>query len=280
MFVVNNWALFGGMTFILVSTMFPKISELWGESATVGPPFFNRWMAPIGLIIFALMGLAPLFGWRKTSGGAIKKAFRAPLIALRLGVVLHFAFGGYLGYPFFVPRDAFYPGVVGVCCKRSAPVYRASRSRCRLQRGRDRAGVRARRGARRAAADKRGEQESALVALFRLVEKNRRRYGGYIVHLGIVSMFIGFTGTAWNIDRETAMVPGQTNHIGEYDLKYEGSRRCPGNPKCSAAEQADIEKRMIFADLEVTRAGKSVGHVHPAKFIYHTPPTDRLPKWR
>ena len=82
MFVANNWALLGGMTFILVSTMYPKISELWGESATVGPPHFNRWMGPIGLIIFALMGLAPLFGWRKTSGESIKKAFRAPLIAL------------------------------------------------------------------------------------------------------------------------------------------------------------------------------------------------------
>ena len=53
MFVVNNWALLGGMLFILVATMFPKISEwLWKETVTVGPPFFNRWMAPIGLMIF------------------------------------------------------------------------------------------------------------------------------------------------------------------------------------------------------------------------------------
>jgi len=126
--------------------------------------------------------------------------------------------------------------------------------------------------ARRTAAGKRGEQEPTLLALLRLVEKNRRRYGGYIVHLGIVSMFVGFTGSAWNIDRETAMVPGQSYHIGEYDLKYEGSRRCPGNPKCSAAEQADIEKMMIFADLEVTRSGKKIGYVHPAKFIYQSQP--------
>src|SRR6478752_4302621 len=273
MFVANNWALLGGMTFILVSTMYPKISELWGESATVGPPHFNRWMGPIGLIIFVLMGLAPLFGWRKTSGASIKKAFRAPLIALAVTAVLHLAFGGYLGYPFFVPRDAFYPGVVGALLQKVGSClpgitialcgFNVAVIVQEFVRGVN---------ARRAAAGKRGEDESPLLALFRLVEKNRRRYGGYIVHLGIVSMFIGFTGTAWNIDRETAMVPGQTTHIGEYDLKYEGSRRCPGNPKCSAAEQADIEKIMIFADLEVTRSGKPLGHVHPAKFIYHASP--------
>ena len=52
------------MTFIFCATMYPKLSELWGENTTVGPTFFNRWLAPIGLVIFLLMGLAPLFGWR------------------------------------------------------------------------------------------------------------------------------------------------------------------------------------------------------------------------
>ena len=273
MFVANNWALLGGMTFILVSTMYPKISELWGESATVGPPHFNRWMGPIGLVIFALMGMAPLFGWRKTSGESIKKAFRAPLIAMAVTIVLHLAIGGSLGYPFFVPRDAFYPGVVGVALQKVGSClpgitialcgFNVAVIVQEFVRGVS---------ARRSSAVKRGEEEPVLVALFRLVEKNRRRYGGYIVHLGIVSMFVGFTGTAWNLDRETAMVPGQTQRIGQYELKYEGSRRCPGNPKCSPAEQADIEKTMIFADIEVTRAGKKLGYVHPAKFIYHASP--------
>ncbi len=273
MFVANNWALLGGMTFILVSTMYPKISELWGESATVGPPHFNRWMGPIGLIIFALMGMAPLFGWRKTSGTSIKKAFRAPLIAMAVMIVLHATFGASLGYPPLVARDAFYPGFVGLVIQKvgsTLPAITIALSAFNVAvivqefvRGVN---------ARRAAADKRDEPESVLVALFRLVEKNRRRYGGYIVHLGIVSMFVGFTGTAWNIDRETAMMPGDHSHIGQYDLTYEGSRRCPGNPKCSPEEQADIEKMMIFADLKVVRAGKELGYVHPAKFIYQSQP--------
>ena len=62
MFVINNWALLGSMTFILICTMFPKLSELWGETMTLGPPFFNHFLAPMGLTIFVLMGLAPLFG--------------------------------------------------------------------------------------------------------------------------------------------------------------------------------------------------------------------------
>jgi len=273
MFVANNWALLGGMTFILVSTMYPKISELWGESATVGPPHFNRWMGPIGLVIFALMGLAPLFGWRKTSGASIKKAFRAPLIAAAVTIALHLALGNYLEYPFFVARDAFYPGAVGALLQKVGSClpgitialcgFNVAVIVQEFVRGVS---------ARRAVASKRGEEESLVAALFRLIEKNRRRYGGYIVHLGIVSMFVGFTGTAWNIDRETALMPNQTYRIGEYELKYLGTRMCPGNPKCSPTEQADIEKRMIFADIEVKRSGKDLGLVHPAKFIYHASP--------
>jgi cytochrome c-type biogenesis protein CcmF len=273
MFVANNWALLGGMTFILVSTMYPKISELWGESATVGPPHFNRWMGPIGLVIFALMGLAPLFGWRKTSGTSIKKAFRAPVLAMVATIILHLSLGRWLGYPFVVARDAFYPGIVGTLLQKVGSClpgvtialcgFNVSVIVQEFARGVN---------ARRTVAGKRGERESVLLALFRLIEKNRRRYGGYIVHLGIVSMFIGFTGSAWNIDRETAMVPGNHTQVGEYDLHYVGSRMCPGNPKCSAAEQSDIEKRMLFADIEVTRAGKPLGFVHPAKFFYQSQP--------
>jgi len=62
-FVANNWALLGVMTFVAGATVFPKLSEwLWHETITVGPPFFNRWVAPLGLLIFLLMGLAPLLG--------------------------------------------------------------------------------------------------------------------------------------------------------------------------------------------------------------------------
>ncbi len=273
MFVINNWALLGGATFILVATLFPKLSELWGDKVTVGPPFFNRWMAPIGLVIFALMGLAPLFGWRKTSPGALKKAFVIPLSVLGVTFVLHLVFGKALGYPALVERDAFYPGVIGVVLQKigsalpgitiAIAAFNVSVVVQEFARGI---------GARQRSAQKRNESESLFVALFRLMDKNRRRYGGYIVHLGICAIFLGFTGGAWAIDRETALVPGQSYQLGRYELTYDGPRMCPGNPRCSPAEQADVNKRMIFADLSVSRDGKPLTRLSPAKFIYHRQP--------
>jgi cytochrome c-type biogenesis protein CcmF len=277
MFVVNNWALVGAMTFILIATMFPKLSELWNETVTVGPPFFNRWLAPIGLTIFALMGLAPLFGWRKTSEGSLKQAFKWPLIAFGAMAILHFAFGSRFGYPAIVPRDPFYPGIVGVILQQIgslAPVVTISLSAFNVavivqefQRGV---------AARRRSADKRGEPEGVFSALLNLVAKNRRRYGGYVVHLGIVGMFIGFTGAAWNLEREVTLMPGQVHEIGEFKLEYLGTRMCPSTtndepgkpPKCSPEEQSDLNKRMIFADFNVFQGEKSLGKIHPAKFIF------------
>ncbi|HET9953042.1 MAG TPA: cytochrome c-type biogenesis CcmF C-terminal domain-containing protein [Polyangiaceae bacterium] len=273
MFVVNNWALLGGMTFILASTMYPKLSELWGENTTVGPSFFNRWMGPIGLVIFLLMGLAPLFGWRKTSNEALKRALYAPVGAFIGMTLLHIVFGKSLGYPAFVEKDPLFAGAIGSLFQKiasAAPVltiglaafnvavivqefYRGAAARMRT-------------------AGQRNAKESVAVALYRLVDKNRRRYGGYIVHLGICGMFVGFVGTAWNIDQETSLLPNQTTRVGRYEMTYLGSRMCPGNPRCSPEEQADLTKRMVFADLQLKRDGKDLGILSPAKFIFHKSP--------
>ncbi|HEX9620594.1 MAG TPA: cytochrome c-type biogenesis CcmF C-terminal domain-containing protein [Polyangiaceae bacterium] len=274
MFVINNWALLGGMTFILVATLFPKLSEwIIGETVTVGPPFFNRWMAPIGLLIFAMMGMAPLFGWSKTSRSALERAFAVPLGVLAITAVLHVFFGPKLGYPAFVESDTLYPGVLGLALQKiesAWPLVTVSLAGFNLTvifqefyRGV---------AARRFSAARRNEPEGVLTALFRLVDKNRRRYGGYVVHLGIVCMFLGFVGPAWKIEVETSLAQGESYRLGPYELTYLGPRMCPGNPKCSPQEQSDISKRMLFADLEVTRNGNPVGRISPAKFIYHAQP--------
>jgi cytochrome c-type biogenesis protein CcmF len=262
-FIANNWALLGLLTFIAVATVFPKISEwLWKESVTVGPPFFNRWAAPFGITLLLLMGLAPLFGWRKTSPEAFKRALVWPLATCAAAVVLHLVLGARLGYPAFVPSDAFYPGAVGVILQKigsAVPLLIVALSAFNI-------GVVVQEFARGVAArqrssEKSGERESLGLALFRLVEKSRRRYGGYIVHVGITMMFLGFTGSAWKIDRETSMVPGEQYKIGRYELTYQGPRR-----------EVDQTKMMIFADLAVARDGKPAGVLHPAKFIYKRSP--------
>jgi len=258
-FVLNNWVLVGIMVFVLVATMWPKISEwLYKESVTVGPPFFNRWIAPAGVVLFALMGAAPLFGWRKTSQDSLKKAFSAPLIAAAVMVVAHFAFGKRLGYPALVHADQFYPGVVGVVLQKAASLLPAlvialSAFNTAVIVQEFVRGV----SARQRSSRKGGEAESVLTSLVRLVDKSRRRYGGYVVHFGIVLMFVGFTGKAWSIDKEASLAPGEQVKIGDYQLKYKGPRM-----------EADVNKRMVFADVEVSRGGQSLGVMSPAKFIY------------
>src|SRR5258706_12147399 len=81
-------------------------------------------------------------------------------------------------------------------------------------------------------------------------------------------MFVGFVGSAWTLEREVTMSPGQTHVLGHYQLTYLGTRMCPGNPKCSAEEQADLNKRMLFADFDVKKAGRYFGRISPARFFY------------
>ncbi len=274
MFVMNNWALLGAAVFVAVVTLVPKLSEwLVGESITVGPPFFNRWMTPIGLVIFALMGLAPLFGWRKTSSASLRRAFVAPVSAGLLTALAHLLFGRRFGYPGVVPSAEPYPGALGAILEgfeAVVPVITVSlvvfNTVVVIQEFV--LGV----SARRAAAARRDESEPILVALGRLIAKSRRRYGGYIVHLGIVAMFLGFVGTVWTENQEASLLPGEVATIGPYEITFRGTRVCPGQTSCSPEEQADLSKRMIFAELDLSRGGVPAGRMEPAKFIYPKSP--------
>jgi cytochrome c-type biogenesis protein CcmF len=254
-FVVNNWLLLGIATFILLATIFPRISEwLWHETVTVGPPFFNRWMAPLGLTLLFLMGVGPLFGWRKTSGVSLKRAFAFPSAVAAATLVLHAAFGRALGFPALVPNDAFYPGIAGLVLQKvgsAAPALTVLLAAFNFSV----VGQEFYRGV--AARRLKHAEESVLVALGRVIDKSRRRYGGYIVHLGIGLMFIGFTGRAWGVEHEVSLSPGDQHDIAGYTMTYRGPRM-----------EVDPAKRMIFADVDVERDGRSLGRLSPARFIY------------
>jgi cytochrome c-type biogenesis protein CcmF len=254
-FVVNNWALVGAMSFIAVATTWPLVTEFFqGQQATVGPPFYNRWMAPIGIVILALMGMAPLFGWRKTSGESLKRSFRLPTIVMAVTMIVHLAVGTSLGFPAYVLDPPTYKGVVGAVVQQIAALaplitialvsFNFAVVYQEFQRG-----VKARR---------KNASEGIFEALITLVRKSRRRYGGYIVHMGIGLMYLGFCGKAWEVEKEASLVPGGRVEVGGYTLTYKGSRR-----------EVDLEKQMIFADLDVERGGKPLPQVNPAKFIYN-----------
>ena len=93
-FLVNNWILLFCAFFVLFATMFPTLSEaVTGERITVGPPFFNRWMVPIGLMLLLLTGIGPLLAWRKTSVSNLRFQFLWPVTAALVTAVLMFALG-------------------------------------------------------------------------------------------------------------------------------------------------------------------------------------------
>jgi cytochrome c-type biogenesis protein CcmF len=269
-FVINNWSLLGLMVFVALATIFPKLSEwIYHESITVGPPFFNRWAAPIGLLVFLLMGLAPLFGWRKTSPKALKRACVFPIAVTTVTAIVHIAIGSKLGLPAFVSRDATSAGLLGLALQRlssAAPVITVALAAFNVAViGQEFFfGVRA----RRAAASSRSEPEGLFTALRQLVAKSRRRYGGYIVHLGITAMYLGFVGTVWATTTEVGLLPGESVNVSGYRLEYRGPRMCPGSPSCSQQEQSDTSKRMLFADVDVFKDGEKVTRLSPAKFIY------------
>lgn len=253
-FVVNNWALLGAAVFIAVATLFPVISKaLWEEEATVGPPFYNRWMTPIGLLILGLMGVAPLFGWRKTSGVSLKKAFTFPTAALLVGVVLHFALGSYFGFPAIVDTEAAGDtfndqvlqklGMVAPLVTVALCIFNFAVVGQEFYRG--------------VAARRKNADEGVLTALITLVARSRRRYGGYIVHVGIGFMFLGFAGRGWELEKEAVMTPGETINVGNYSITYRGPRM-----------EVDTEKRMVFADIDVAMGSSKLGTMHPAQFIY------------
>ncbi|MFW6198051.1 MAG: heme lyase CcmF/NrfE family subunit [Myxococcota bacterium] len=258
-FLFNNWVLLGMMVFVLVATTFPLVSEyLRDEEVTVGPSFYNKWMVPFGLVLLALMGIGPLIAWRKATGKNLARAFRVPVLSAVGFAVLHVAVGPLVGFPATVDPSiaadtpartalaAFY--TVAPVLSTTLCVFVLATLVQEFWRG--------------TAARMRGKGEGLGTAAINLVARARRRYGGYLVHLGIVFMYIGFTGAGYDVEAEAALRPGETMEVGDYRVRYDDARM-----------EADRNKRMLFTDMTVMNAdGGLLGRVAPAKFIYRTAP--------
>ena len=181
-FLFNNLLLVGIAFSVLWGTLFPILSE-WvrGTKITVGPPFFNQVNIPLGLALLALTGIGPLIAWRRASMRNLKRQFSVPLFAGATTFVVLAALGMRNAYALM----AFGLGgfVTGTVAQEFAK------------------GTRARH---------RQYGEGYALALVRLVGKSRRRYGGYIVHLGIVMLFAAFAGMAFRTEKEATLKPGES----------------------------------------------------------------------
>ena len=228
-FLFNN-VVFIVMCFaVLWGTLFPVISEaVRGTKITVGAPFFNQINIPIGLVLLCLTGLGPLLVWRKTSKQSFVRNFTTPVIVgLVMALVLYISIiRGYVLFSFSLS--------VFVLTTISLEFARGIRSRITVH------------------------KENPLTAFWRLLRKNRSRYGGYIVHVGIVFMFIGFTGHAFDSEKEFGLKKDETNHLSGYTFVLQNIR-----------EEERPNHYAWIADLHVSDAsGKEIVLLHPEKRIY------------
>ncbi len=200
-FVLNNWAFMGILVVVFWGTLFPVVSEaVRGVKISVGPRFFNAMTGPLAVLLLFLTGVGPLIAWRRASPASLRRQFRLPLAAgagTAAGLLLAFGSGIKL-YPLvFFSLGAFVVGTI------SQEYGRAVRARMR------------------------GSGESALRALATLLRKNQRRYGGYVVHLGVVFILIGIAGAAFNEERLENLKPGERLAMNGYTLEYLTARPLP-----------------------------------------------------
>ncbi len=232
-FLFNNLALVGIAFSVLWGTLFPILSEaVRGTKITVGPPFFNRVNVPLGLFLLFLTGVGPLIAWRKASARNLQRQFIAPAVAFVVTLATMLAMG-LRGFPLMTIALAGF-----VLATIVQEFGRGVRARMRMH------------------------EENPVTALGRLMSRNRRRYGGYIVHVAIVLYFVAFTGLAFQEKTSVQMVPGQTvtmrSPFGhEVGFTYLGT-----------SQLQQLNRLVSAATLQVTRNGKSIGTVVTEKRQY------------
>jgi cytochrome c-type biogenesis protein CcmF len=230
-FLFNNLILLVSCIAVLSGTLFPVFSEWFsGSRISVGAPFFNKVNIPIGLLLLFLTGVGPLLAWRKTSADSLKRNFGWPLVIGLLAGVIVFALG---------VREFFSLVCLMLCVFVTATISMEFFRGARV--------IRSRSGA------------SFLASAVDLTMRNTRRYGGYIVHMGMVLIFIGLAGAAFNRDAQKDMQPGSTLDIGRYRLLLQGFDSKP--------EKNYTSERMI---VEVWRDKKPLMMLYPERRFFQT----------
>jgi cytochrome c-type biogenesis protein CcmF len=230
-FLFNNLVLLVSCIAVISGTLFPVFSEwISGSRISVGTPFFNRVNIPLGLLLLFLTGVGPLLAWRKTSLDSLKRNFGWPALTGLLAGAVAFAFG----------LRQFYALVclilcIFVSCTIGMEFFRGARV------------IRARSGA------------TFVASAVDLTMRNTRRYGGYIVHVGMVLIFVGLAGAAFNRDAQKEMQLGSTLDIGPYKLLLQSFDQ--------KAERNYTAERMI---VEVLRDNKPLMMLYPERRFFQT----------
>ena len=225
-FLFNNLLFLVACIAVLSGTLFPVISEaLSGSRISVGAPFFNKVMIPIGLAILFLTGVGPLLAWRKTSTESLKRNFGWPVV---ISLIVGAAFW-LMGYRHLYSDLSFI-----LCAFVAWTIFLEFWRGGRVLAARSGMGM--------------------VMSMHELAMRNTRRYGGYVVHFGMVLIFIGLAGAAFNKDVQKSMNLGDSMVIGPYKLVLQS-----GDTKAEANYTA---QRMI---LEVLKNDKQIMMLYPEK---------------
>jgi len=234
--VATNWLFVLAALVLMFATMFPTLSEAIGrERISVGAPFFNRWMVPIGVALLLLTGLCSILVWRRTALPELRRRLIAPGVA---GIVTAVAcLAGGLGSS----KGAL------LCLALSGFIAAAAIQE--IGRG--------------VAARRRSAGQGSIAALGTLLYRIRRPYAGYLVHLGIALMFVGFAGQAFQREESVVLSVGQTRSFGKYSIRFDGF-----------SQTEDRQKKMVTAELAVLLDGKPAGQLLPARWVYDKRPDE------
>jgi cytochrome c-type biogenesis protein CcmF len=229
-FMFNNLILVASCFAVLWGTLFPVISEaVTGEKISVDAPFFNRINIPIGLALMLLTGIGPLIAWRRSSLESLRRAFFIPTIA---ACVLMIGLGllGVYEHPYALVS-------FGLCMFVTATIV--------TEFWKGASAIRAKNGV------------GLIPAAIELTHRNTRRYGGYLVHMGIVFMFIGYTGAAFDLDVTKEVRPSGSFALGHYDIHV---------VNIDSGENDTYAWQKLT--VEASRNGSPLGQLFPERRLY------------
>ena len=239
-FLFNNLILVGAAFSVMFGTMFPLISEgVTGNEISVGPAFFQQVNFPIGLALLALAGIGPVIAWRRATKRNLQKNFATPVI---VGLVVAAGLWS-AGARHALPLVTWGIGAF-VLTILATEFWKGTRARARI------------------------EGEGYVPALFHLVSRNRRRWGGYIVHVGMVMIFMAFAGAAYNVDERFLIEPGDVVEVSSpmghtYQLRHDGLSVSLANGQRNLLWQAMVT-------VSVSRDGEPQGILTTEKRKYTT----------
>jgi cytochrome c-type biogenesis protein CcmF len=231
-FLLNNLVLVGLCFVVFWGTFFPLISEaVTGDKASVGPPWFDRYTVPLALVLVLLSGVGPLLAWRRVTLAQMRRVFAVPAGVALVALVVLLLFTNAADSPASLVLFSFAAFTIASV---ASEFWR---------------GVQARRLV---------SSDSAGTALTAIVRRNRRRYGGYLVHVGIAVVLLGVAASSAFSDQvDVRLKPGETASVGDYQVRYVRPTSAVSNQKLD-----------FGAVLEVRKDGKRVGVLHPSRSYF------------